>query len=126
MRLPPVAAPLVLVLAMSLTACGSDDGDPPASSRDATKDGEPVAVAITRKGDTFTPNGERVELGLNQTLAITITSDVAGELDVHTAPAQTVEYDAGTSERELVIDRPGVVEIESHDPAVVILQLEVR
>ena len=27
---------------------------------------------------------------------------------------------------EITIDRPGVVEVESHDPDVVVLQLEVR
>ena len=127
MRLSSLAAPLVLVLAASLTGCGGgDDADPPASSQGATRDGDAVAVTLTREGDSFTPNGERVELEVDQTLVLTIDADEAGEIHVHSTPEQEIEYAAGTSEHELVIDRPGVVEVESHDPDVVLLQLEVR
>ena len=133
-------APLVLVLAASLSACGGDgDTDPPATDQSAssspsdptsdpgtssTEDG--VAVTVTREGDSFTPNGERVELGIDQPLVLTIESDEAGELHVHSTPEQEIAYDAGTSEHEIVIDRPGVVEVESHEPDVILLQLEVR
>ena len=127
MRLSSLAAPLVLVLAASLTGCGGgDDADPPASSGGATTEGDTVAVTVTRVGDEFTPNGERVELEVDQTLVLTIDADEAGEIHVHSTPEQEIEYAAGTSEHELVIDRPGVVEVESHDPDVVLLQLEVR
>ncbi|MCF6376754.1 hypothetical protein L2K70_03980 [Nocardioides KLBMP 9356] len=124
MRLPLRAAPLVLVLGLGLTACGGDDS--PADSAGPTTDGDAVAITVTRKGDDFTPNGERVELGVDQTLTLTIDADQAGELHVHSTPEQEIEYDAGTSEHELTIDRPGVVEVESHEPDVVLLQLEVR
>jgi hypothetical protein len=127
MRLPPVVVPLVLVLTASLTACGgSDDTDPPASSQAATSDGDDVTLTVTREGDEFTPNGERVELAVDQTLVLTIDADEAGELHVHSTPEQEIEYAAGTSEHELTIDRPGVVEVESHEPDIVLLQLEVR
>jgi hypothetical protein len=133
-------APLVLVLAASLSACGGDgDTDPPATDQgsssspsDSPSDsgssstGDGVAVTVTREGDSFTPNGERVELGIDQTLVLTIEADEAGELHVHSTPEQEIAYDAGTSEHEIVIDRPGVVEVESHDPDVILLQLEVR
>ncbi len=127
MRLPPVVVPLVLVLAASLTGCGGgDDADPPASSQGATRDGDAVAVTLTREGDSFTPNGERVELAVDQTLVLTVESDEAGEIHVHSTPEQEIEYDAGTSEHELVIDQPGVVEVESHEAHAVVVQLEVR
>ena len=127
MRLSAVVVPLVLVLAASLSSCGgNDDADPPAGSQGATQDGDSVAVTITREGDSFTPNGERVELAVDQTLVLTVNSDEAGEIHVHSTPEQEIEYDAGESEHELVIDRPGVVEVESHEPDVVLLQLEVR
>ena len=122
-------APLVLVLAAGLTACGGSDAEPPApgsSSPSASSDGDSVSIDVTREGDTFTPNGERVDLEVGQTLVLTITADVAGEMHVHSTPEQEVSYDAGTSEHEITIDRPGVVEVESHDPDTVVLQLEVR
>lgn len=120
-------APLALVLAVGLTACGDGgDTDPPAGTQGSTADGDSVAVTVTREGGTFTPNGERVELGVDQTLVLTITADEAGEFHVHSTPEQEIEYDAGTSEHEITIDRPGVVEVESHEPASIVLQLEVR
>ncbi|NPC45052.1 hypothetical protein [Nocardioides sp. zg-1230] len=139
-------APVVLVLAASLTACGGDgDTDPPATDPTSTSSpsdspsdtpsdpaSEPtsaddsVAVTVSREGGSFTPNGERVELGIGQALVLTIEADEAGEIHVHSTPEQDISYDAGTSEHEIVIDRPGVVEVESHDPDVILLQLEVR
>ena len=129
-------APLVLVLAAALTACGGDeDTDPPATDQGSSSTpadpgssstGDGAAVTVTREGDSFTPNGERVEVGVDETLVLTIEADEAGELHVHSTPEQEIAYDAGTSEHEIVVDRPGVVEVESHDPDVVLLQLEVR
>lgn len=134
-------APLVLVLTASLSACGGDgDTDAPATDQSASSSpsdspsdespssstDEGVAVTVTREGDSFTPNGERVELGIDQALVLTIEADEAGELHVHSTPEQEIAYDAGTSEHEIVIDRPGVVEVESHEPDVILLQLEVR
>lgn len=132
-------APLALVLVVSLTGCGDDgDADPPATTQSSTSDTTPdtgsdspneedtAAVTVTREGDTFTPNGERVELGVDQTLVLTITADEAGEIHVHSTPEQEIVYDAGTSEHEITIDRPGVVEVESHEPDLILLQLEVR
>ena len=127
MRLSSVAVPLVLVVAAALTACGGDDdAAPPASSSGATSDGDDVALTVTREGDEFSPNGERVELAVDQTLVLTIDADEAGELHVHSTPEQDISYGEGTSEHEITIDRPGVVEVESHDPDVIVLQLEVR
>ena len=120
-------APLALVLSLGLTACGgSDDADPPAQAQGSSNEAGAAAVTVTRKGDTFTPNGERVELAVGQTLTLTITSDMAGELHVHSTPEQEIAYDEGTTEHDITIDRPGVVEVESHEPDMVVLQLEVR
>ena len=126
-RLAPLAAPLAIVLSLGLTACGgSDDADPPAGTQSSSNEGDSVAVTVTREGDSFTPNGERVELAVGQTLVLTVTADEAGEMHVHSTPEQEVAYEVGTSEHEITIDRPGVVEVESHEPDTVVLQLEVR
>ena len=133
-RLAPLATSLALplILAVGLTACGADDAEPPkdaqtsGASAGTPTEGDSAAVTLTREGDTFAPNGERVELGVDQTLVLTLTADEAGELHVHSTPEQEIVYEAGTSEHEITIDRPGVVEVESHEPDVVVLQLEVR
>lgn len=142
-------APLVaLALVVSLSACAADDEptptkpsptEPTSTSPSATPSAEPessspsetpdeagAAVTVTRQAGKFDPNGERLDLDVGQTLAVTITADVAGELHVHSTPEQTIAYDKGTSEHEITIDRPGLVEVENHEPAVVVLQLEVR
>lgn len=121
-------APLALVLALGLSACGgsADDDTSSSPSGGSSASSEAVQVTVTRDGDTFTPNGERVELEVGQTLDLTVTSDVAGEFHVHSTPEQEIAYDEGTSEHQITIDRPGVVEVESHEPASVVLQLEVR
>lgn len=141
--------PLVLVLAGSLSACGDDtepstgspaasespSSSPSSSASSSTPEDESgsedagddtVTVEVTREGDTFTPNGERVELAVGQTLVLEVTADEAGELHVHSTPEQDLAYEAGTSEHEITVDRPGVVEVESHDPDSIVLQLEVR
>ncbi len=120
--------PLALAIALSLAACGDGgDTDPPAGdATSTTTDGDTVSVTLTREDDSFTPNGERVELGTDQTLVLTVTADEAGELHVHSTPEQDLAYDAGTSEHEITVDRPGVVEVESHEPDMIVLQLEVR
>ena len=118
-------APLVLVVAASLTGCGGDDPGP-ADTPSVSTDADSVAVTITREDGQFTPNGERVELGVGQSLVLTVTADEAGELHVHSTPEQEIAYESGTSEHEITIDRPGVVEVESHDPDSIVLQLEVR
>ena len=45
---------------------------------------------------------------------------------MHSTPEQELAYEAGTSTLPLVIDQPGIVEVESHDLELVIVQLEVR
>ena len=118
MRPVPLATSLALVLLFSLSACGDDDAG------SATDEG-PV-IEVTREGDEFTPNGARVDAAIGEPVILSITADEAGELHVHSVPEQEIAYDAGTSEHEITIDRPGVVEVESHDPDVIVLQLEVR
>ena len=98
----------------------------PSESASETPEASGTRIEIERTGDAITPNGERVEVAAGEPVVLVITSDTAGELHVHSTPEQEVAYDAGTSEHELTIDRPGVVEVESHEPALVVLQLEVR
>jgi len=148
-RLAPLAT--ILLLALGVTACGDDTASEPESesspttsassspsesaSEDATSTpsdstqtpgAEKPTIEITFEGGTVTPNGERVAVPMGQEIDLVITADRPGELHVHSTPEQELSYEAGTSTLPLVIDQPGIVEVESHDPALVIVQLEVR
>ena len=103
-----------------LAGCGDDDTGGPPSSGDDT-----AVVEITFSDGSVTPNGERVEVKAGEPIELVVTADEPGELHVHSSPEQELEYDAGTTPLELTIEQPGVVDVESHDPKVVVLQLEV-
>ena len=59
-------------------------------------------------------------------LKLHITADKPGEIHVHSSPEQEIEYDAGTTDKTITIDQPGVVDVESHSLDKLIVQLEVR
>jgi len=116
-RLAPLFATVVLVLA-TLSACGG--GSPDGSSSG------PKNIDITISGDSVTPNGEKVEVGVGQKIQLHVTADAPGEIHVHSTPEQELEYDQGTTDLTLTIDKPGLVDVESHALEKTIVQLEVR
>lgn len=119
-----IAIPAVLVTTLlSFAACGGDDGgDAPAG------DAEPKVVEVTIQDGTVTPNGERVELERGQDVEFLIDADQGGELHVHTdGGGETLPYNKGISTLALALDEaPGQVEVETHDPDVVVVLLEIR
>ena len=75
----------------------------------------------------MTPNGERVEVEVGQEIELVVTADEPGEIHVHSTPEQELAYGDGTTTLDdRRIDKPGVVDVESHDLEQVIVQLEVR
>lgn len=107
-----------LLLAAGLASCGSDDGE-------AGGDGANEPIQVTFDGGDVTPKGERVEVSTG-TITFEITADQPGGIHVHSSPEQEFDFEAGTNTYDVTIDTPGLVEVESHDPEVVILQLEVQ
>ncbi len=101
---------------------GGDPGETP----EETEPAEPEVreIEITFEGDTA-PAVERVRLAVGEAVELVVTSDQPGELHVHSSPEQTLEYGAGTTRLRVTIDRPGVVEVERHEPEALVLQLEV-
>ncbi len=111
---------LAAVLALSAAACGADDeGDGDGSE-------ETAVIEIAFSDGEVTPSGERVEVDAGQPVDLEVTADEPGEIHIHAEQEQTLAYEEGTETFELAIDRPGVVEVESHELDVVIVQLEVR
>jgi hypothetical protein len=150
MRRTRTALATAIAAALLLGGCSTDDSAPEADqdpspsatstptdeATESTDEGEgegsdkplpqgPFAD-LTFEGDTVSPNGERVDLGVGEKLTLRIDSDRPGELHVHSTPEQEISFPAGQSERPLVIDQPGVVDVEEHESGKVLLQLEVR
>ncbi|MFI5626185.1 hypothetical protein ACIA03_22180 [Nocardioides sp. NPDC051685] len=141
-----IAVTFALVLA--LTACGStDEGTvPSAEPIDATSSVIPSGAAssaapvsptadstdlgplltVTIDGEEVSPNAEEIDLGTGEKLLVEIDSDRAGELHVHSAPEQLIEYAEGTTNGEIVVNTPGTVEVEDHDTGAVVALIEVR
>lgn len=112
-----IAAALLLVSA----GCGDDDNGGDGTERKA---GEPIK--ITFLGDTVKPNGERVEAKVGEKIELAVTADAPGEIHVHSTPEQSFEYAEGTETFTITIDKPGIVDVESHELEQIIVQLEVR
>lgn len=121
-RSRPLARPLVglatlaVAAALTLTGCSDDSSKAPVT--------ETIKITITE--DAVSPLGERVEVAAGQPFKVEITADREGTLHVHSNPELEWDFTDGTTQIEATLDQPGVAEVELHDPAVVVLQLEVR
>ena len=101
------AAAAVLSVLVLATGCGDDGGGST----------ETEVIEVTVEGGVVTPAGDRIEVDVDQPVDIVITADEPGELHVHSTPETTAEFDAGENPPvELQFDRPGVVEVELHEP----------
>jgi hypothetical protein len=132
---------LTATLGMLVSGCGSDEpsgsekpkadkstatADASAKAKPTTKKPSGTTIDITFKGDTVDPNGVQKEVKAGKPITLHIVADKPGELHVHSSPEQQIEYDAGTSSKLLTIDRPGIVEVESHTLEQLVVVLEVR
>lgn len=139
MRITP--ALLALLLTVGAAGCANDAETPEGTaggsstpmqttseSPSPTKEpgGDVRTIEITVEGDTVSPSGERVEVSLGEEVVLEVIADAPGELHVHSTPERQLAYEAGTTSFPLTFDQPGVVEVESHDLGLIIVQLEVR
>lgn len=107
MRRRLAAAITILSVLTLATACSGDDG--------GSK--EVKTIDVTLEGDSATPTGDRVDVDVDQPVDVVITADRAGEIHVHSSPEQFFKFTAGDNEPiKLQFDRPGLVEIEFHEP----------
>lgn len=108
----------------------SSSATPPTQSKssDPSSTSEPSGptLAIKIEGDKVSPNAQRITVEAGDPVTITFTTDRPGELHVHSKPEQYVEFAKGSTKAQLVIDTPGLVEVEEHDSSAVVAQIEVR
>jgi hypothetical protein len=113
---------LTILALCGTLALASGCGDEQPTSTDRTE-----TIRVTFDGDSVTPNGDRVEVSVGQPVTLVVKADRPGEIHVHSSPEQELEYDEGTTTLKLdPIDKPGVIEVESHSLEKTIVQLEVR
>jgi hypothetical protein len=112
MRRLVTALAVVLLSALTLTACGGGG-----SSSGSGGSNLPVKkIAITFKGSDVTPNGTDIDVKVGQPLEFDVTADKPGEIHVHSSPQeQEFEYKAGSSHFEVkAVPAPTQVVVESH------------
>jgi hypothetical protein len=111
MRRLVAAIAVVLLSAVTLTACGGNDSSAQDASQLPTK-----RIDITFNGDNVTPNGTKIDVAVGQRIEFDVTADKPGEIHVHSSPEeQEFEYDKGSSTIEVKpIEAPGQVTVESH------------
>ncbi|MFP5252914.1 MAG: hypothetical protein ACLGH4_03860 [Actinomycetes bacterium] len=147
MRTRTAALTLLLAAGLTLGGCGGEadttaEPSPTPITSEATPgesaseepeseqpepDPEPqgTVVVITIEGERIEPNGASIKADLDEPVILSVTSDRAGELHVHSTPEQFVDFREGSHEYELTFEQPGVVEVEDHDTGFVIAQLQV-
>jgi plastocyanin len=111
---------VLVVTALSLTACSSSD-----SSNGGGSSSGGTTVDITIKNGTVSPKGDRLKVKAGDPVTLKIDSDRAGEIHVHSTPEQHIDFPKGSSTKKLTIDTPGIVDVEDHALDVVIVQLQV-
>ncbi|NYG60327.1 hypothetical protein BJ980_003250 [Nocardioides daedukensis] len=114
-----MTALVALVLVAALSSC-SDSGD--GGSEDKVVD----SIAVTIKDGKVTPSGTRLQIAKDEPLTFRVDSDVAGEIHIHSKPEQSVVFEAGQTEHDVTFDKAGIFPAELHDPAQVVVELEVR
>ncbi|VXC15111.1 hypothetical protein [Nocardioides sp. AX2bis] len=144
-------AAVSLTALLSLSACGGQDepsaADPAASdgsSSEASSTPSPspsegggrgdtsatpvpeADLAVEIAGDDISPNAAELEVGVGDSITVSVESDRAGELHVHSTPEQYVEFEAGEMTQELTFTTPGTVEVEDHDTGDVVAFVDVR
>jgi hypothetical protein len=126
-----------LTLASGLLLAGCAEGTEQTASSTPTT-GAPTAAApttsqatdgsvidITYKDGSFTPQGSTVKVPVGKPVTLHVTADEGGELHVHSTPEAHVRFSAGETSKTLTFERPGVVEVESHDTGAVVVLLQV-
>jgi hypothetical protein len=101
----------------------------PSRSPSATPVVEPSkavqVIKITLKGGKATPNGDRVTLEKGTILRLEITSDHTDEVHVHGYDVEIAAKAGATVTKDITLDQVGRFEVESHEPALTVLQLVV-
>lgn len=148
----PAAVLAVVVAVAVLGGCGSETAsssgsqpsaeeptsavtpsEPPGEPSEPEEPAEPaepttVTVAISIADGDVDPAGKQVEATVGQTVVLVVSSDVADELHVHSAPDEH-EFAIEPGPKQVFrfqVEQPGQFDVEAHDIGVLVAQLVVR
>ncbi|KJV03297.1 MULTISPECIES: hypothetical protein [Nocardiaceae] len=134
----PVRAAIIGCAAVALVAgCGSSSGgtspstaEPvPSTDSAASVSAQPdtLQMNLSIDGGTVEPTNQRLDASVGQSISMSITSDVADELHVHSVPEHTFEIEPGKDQLfTFTVDVPGQVDIELHHSDRTVATLVVR
>jgi hypothetical protein len=127
----PLATVAALLAVVAAAGCSDAAGSPHEAEVTATPGGGKPAddgrrIDVTIAADGGHPSGKRVGVQTGAPVTLVIHATTHGELHVHSSPEQHVAYPRGTSTATLRIDRPGLVDVESHQLDELVVRLEVR
>jgi len=122
----PGGSTLATPVTPSATATGSASARSPLSTPSAAPTPGVRTIEIELADGRVSPNGKRVDLSKGETFILDITSDRDDEVHVHGLEAE-IKVKAGEHKKvELVAERTGRFEVESHHPELLIVVLQVR
>jgi hypothetical protein len=107
----------------SETVSESPSETPSESPSASASEQEGTTVQVTIAGADVSPMAQPVEIGVGEPLVLEIESDRVGELHVHSNPEQTFAIKAGHQTVEIVLDKPGQVDIEEHESDTLVLRV---
>lgn len=83
-------------------------------------------IEVTLAGGKVTPNGEKIEAKVGDVITFVITSDHDDEVHIHGIDVEIPVQAGKTVTKQVTLDQAGSFEVESHEPAKVIVVLNVR
>lgn len=125
-----MSSPVVSTTSTAASLPASTPPSAPASSAPApstpTSEAQALQLEITLAKGSAEPNGERRDVAVGTTVVITVTSDRDDEVHVHGYDLEIPVKAGETVTKKFVADQSGSFEIESHEPELLIVQLQVR
>lgn len=113
-------AVLGLLVSFVLAGCAPD-----ADLETATPSAADTPIQITLSGGRVSPNGERVNLHFGDRVTLVITSDRDDILHVHGFDTEIPVKAGKKTTATLLADRTGRYEVESHEPPMVVVVLQI-
>lgn len=135
-----VAATAAAALALAGCAAGSDDGatgpeqaptssaaesSPTAPSSVEDLADRPIRIDVAQTDGIVTPPPSRVEVPLGSAVVLRVGSDVDDQVHVHGYELEQDVAAGSTATFEFTADQSGLFEVETHETALLLLQLQV-